>query len=133
MISLAVLLLVFSVLFGPSPSASKDFVVGCNLPLSGPAADGGISVQRAIERATEIINKEGFIVQGEKYIVKPVFYDSKYVPAESALNLEKMLSGGIKFIYSMGSGVTVPLVEKTTAAKVFMMAACSGSGNLTNP
>ena len=32
--------------------------------------------------------------------VKPVFYDSKYIPAESVLNLEKMLTGGIKFIYS---------------------------------
>jgi branched-chain amino acid transport system substrate-binding protein len=32
----------------------------------------------------------------------------------------------------MGSGVTVPLVEKTTAAKVFMMASCSGSNHLTS-
>jgi hypothetical protein len=58
------------------------------------------------------------MVQGEKYIVKPVYYDRKYIPAEALLNLEKMITGGIKFVFSQGSGVTVPLVEKTTAAKI---------------
>jgi ABC-type branched-subunit amino acid transport system substrate-binding protein len=86
-----------------------------------------------MDHAVELINKDGFMVQGEKYTVKPIYYDNKYIPAEAVLNLEKMLSGGIKFIHSMGSGVTVPLVEKTTAAKVFMMAGCSGSHHLTNP
>jgi branched-chain amino acid transport system substrate-binding protein len=126
------LLLISFFFFVPAPSEAKEFSVGCNFVLSGPGADGGIAVQRAVERAAEIINKEGFTVQGEKYTVNPVYYDSKYVPAESVLNLEKMLSGNIKFIYSMGSGVTVPLVEKTTAAKVFMMASCSGSDHLTS-
>jgi branched-chain amino acid transport system substrate-binding protein len=133
MISLAVLLLFFSVFLGTSQAAPKEFVVGCNFVLSGPGASGGIALQRAVEHATEIINKEGFSVEGEKYILKPVYYDSKYVPAEAVLNLEKMLGQGVKFIYSLGSGTTVPLVEKTTAAKVFMMASCSGSHHLTNP
>jgi len=131
-ISLIGVFLAFSVFFGASLVAAKEFVVGSNLVLSGPGADGGIAVQRAVERTTEIMNKEGFTVQGEKYTVNPVYYDSKYVPAESVANLEKMLSGGIKFIYSMGSGATVPLVEKTTVAKVFMMASCSGSDHLTS-
>jgi len=34
---------------------------------------------------------------------------------------------------SNGSGVTVPLLEKTTAAKVLVMAYASGSRDLTNP
>jgi len=127
------LFLVMMAFLGTSQALAKEFVLGCNMVLSGPGADGGISVQRAIERAVEIINREGFFVQGEKYTVKPIFYDSKYIPAESVLNLEKMLAEGIKFVYSMGSGVTVPLVEKTTAAKVFMMASCSGSDHLTSP
>jgi branched-chain amino acid transport system substrate-binding protein len=127
------LFLIFSFFLGTSQAASKEFVVGCNFVLSGPGAGGGIALQRAVEHATEVINKEGFIVQGEKYVVKPVYYDNKYVPAESVLNLEKMLGQGIKFIYSLGSGCTVPLVEKTTAAKVFMMASCSGSHHLTSP
>ena len=132
MISLVGLFLVFAGFLGTSQAAPKEFVVGCNFVLSGPGASGGIALQRAVEHATEMINKEGFTVQGEKYIVKPVFYDSKYVPAESVLNLEKMLSQGIKFIYSLGSGCTVPLVEKTTTAKVFMMSSCSGSYHLTS-
>jgi branched-chain amino acid transport system substrate-binding protein len=127
------LFLVFSVFLGTSQAASKEFIVGCNLALSGPAASIGIGVQRAMDHAVEVINKDGFMVQGEKYTLKPIYYDNKYIPAEAVLNLEKMLSSGIKFIHSMGSGVTVPLVEKTTAAKVFMMAGCSGSHHLTNP
>jgi branched-chain amino acid transport system substrate-binding protein len=132
-IVLAGFYLVLLAFLGTSQAEGKEFVVGCNMVLSGPGADGGIAVQRAIERAVEMVNKEGFVVLGEKYTVKPIFYDSKYIPAESVLNLEKMLAAGIKFIYSMGSGVTVPLVEKTTAAKVFMMASCSGSHHLTSP
>ncbi len=131
-VGLAGFFLVFSVFIGASQAAPKEFVIGCNFVLSGPGASGGIALQRAVEHATEMINKEGFTVQGEKYIVKPVYYDSKYVPAEAVLNLEKMLSQGIKYIYSLGSGTTVPLVEKTTAAKVLMMASCSGSDHLTS-
>ena len=132
-ISLIGVFLAFSVFFGTSLVAAKEFVIGCNFVLSGPAASLGISAQRAVDHIVEVVNKEGFIVQGEKYTVKAVYYDSKYIPAESVSNLEKMLSSGIKFIYSIGSGVTVPLVEKTTAAKVFMMAPCSGSNHFTSP
>ena len=133
MITLAGLFLVFSAFLGTSQAAPKELVVGCNFFLSGPAAGVGIGMQRGGDHAAEVINEKGFIVQGEKYILKLVYYDSKYVPAESMLNLEKMLSQGIKFIFSMGSGVSVPLVEKTTAAKVLQISACSGSHHLTNP
>jgi len=131
--SLAGFFLVFVAFLGISQAAPKEFEVGCNFMLSGPAAFIGIATKQAVDHAAEVINKEGFIVQGEKYTVKPVYYDSKYIPAEAVLNLEKMLTGGIKFVFSQGSGVTVPLVEKTTAAKVFMMASCSGSHHLTSP
>jgi len=127
------LFLVFSLFAGPSLGAEKEFQVGCNFMLSGPAAFIGIATKQAVDHAAEVINEKGFMVQGEKYKVKPVYYDSKYVPAEALLNLEKMLAGGIRFVFSQGSGVTVPLVEKTTAAKVLMMASCSGSFHLTSP
>ena len=125
--------LLFSAFVGISYGAPKEFQVGCNLMLSGPAAFIGIATKQTLEHAAEVINQEGFTVQGEKYVIKPAYYDSKYIPSEAVLNLEKMLTGGIKFVYSQGSGVTVPLVEKTTAAKVFMMASCSGSHHLTSP
>jgi branched-chain amino acid transport system substrate-binding protein len=132
MISLVGVFLLFSVFLGISQGAPKEFVVGCNFALSGPAAGLGIGMVRAIDRILEVVNQEGFVVQGEKYILKPVYFDSKYVPAEAVLNLEKMLSQNIKFVYSMGSGTSVPLVEKTTAAKVLQMNSCSGSYHLTN-
>jgi branched-chain amino acid transport system substrate-binding protein len=125
--------LVFSVLVGTSQAAPKELVIGCNFVLSGPGASIGIGMQRAVDHSLEVINEKGFTVQGEKYIIKTVYYDSKYLPAESVSNLERMLTQGIKFVYTTGSGVSVPLVEKTTAAKVLQLSACSGSHHLTNP
>ena len=133
MVGLTGCFLVLSLFLAQSQAAPKEFLVGCNFMLSGPAAFIGIATKQAVDRAAEVINEKGFMVQGQEYIVKPVYYDSKYVPAEALLNLEKMLTEGIKFVFSQGSGVTVPLVEKTTAAKMLMMASCSGSHHLTSP
>jgi len=36
--------------------------------------------EAGVDRAAEVINEKGFMVQGQEYIVKPVYYDSKYVP-----------------------------------------------------
>ena len=125
--------LVFSAFLGISHGAPKEFVIGCNFVLSGPGASIGMGMQRAVDHGVEAINEKGFVVQGERYAVKPVYFDSKYLPAESVSNLERMLTQGIRFVYSTGSGVSVPLVEKTTAAKVLQMSACSGSHHLTGP
>lgn len=133
MIGVVGFFLVFPVSLGTSRAAPKEFVVGCNFVLSGPGANMGITATRGLEHTVEVVNKEGFTVQGEKYILKPVIYDSKYAPAEAVLNLEKMMTQGIKFIYSQGSGVTVPLVEKTTAAKSMLISSCSGGRDFTDP
>jgi len=126
------LFLFFLVSPGISQAAPKELVLGCNFILSGPAASLGLGMQRSVDHATELINPKGFMVGGEQYILKPAYFDSKYVPAESVSNLEKMLAQGIKFVYSTGSGVSVPIVEKTNAAKVFQMSYASGSNHLTS-
>jgi branched-chain amino acid transport system substrate-binding protein len=125
--------LFFSVFLGTAYSAPKELVVGGNFPLSGPAATLGIAAQRAVEHAAEVINQKGFTVGGEPYVLKVVLFDSKYVPAESLSNLEKMLAQGIRFIMSTGALTSVPLVEKTTESKVLQMTVASGSTHLTNP
>jgi branched-chain amino acid transport system substrate-binding protein len=127
------LFLFFLVSLGISQAAPKELVLGCNFILSGPAASLGLGMQRTADHAAELINPKGFMVGGEKYVLKPVYFDSKYVPAESVSNVEKMLVEGIKFIYSSGSGVSVPIVEKTAAAKIFQMSYASGSDHLTSP
>ena len=132
-VSLAGIVLLFCVFLGTGYAAPKELVVGGNFPLSGPAATLGIAAQRAMEHAAEVINQKGFTVGGEPYVVRMEFFDSKYVPAESLSNLEKLLAQGIKFMMSTGALTSVPLVEKTTQAKVLQMTVASGSTHLTNP
>ncbi len=114
-------------------AADKEVVLGCNFIMSGPAASLGIAAERSVRHAAEIINQQGFMVGGDRYRLKTVFYDNKYIPAESVTNVEKMLAEGIRFIYSQGSGNSVPIVEKTTAAKAYQMSYASGKGHLTGP
>ena len=112
-IGLMMFAFLFSASLGASQAQAKEVVLGCNFLLSGPAANIGIGMQRAVERVADIVNKEGFTAGGEKYVLKPVFYDSKYVPAESVSNIEKMIAleaqGNVK--------VSVDLAAQTVSAE----------------
>lgn len=114
-------------------AADKKIVLGCSIPLSGPAAPTGITTQRTIEHALELINAKGIQVGGDRYVIVGEYYDNKYVPAEAVTVVEKMLADGVKFLFSSGSGNSVPVVEKTTAAKVLQMSGASGKNHLTGP
>lgn len=114
-------------------AADKTIVLGCSIPLSGPAAPTGITTQRTLEHAFEIINAQGITVGGDRYTVTPQFFDNKYVPAEAVAIVEKMLADGVRFLFSSGSGNSVPVVGKTTEAKVLQMSGASGKGHLTGP
>lgn len=118
---------------GRASAANKEIIVGCSAPLSGPAAPTGIPVQRAFEHAVELINAEGISVGGDRYALKINFYDNKYVPAEAVTIVEKMLADGTRFLISLGSGNSVPIVAKTTAAKCLQLSMASGKGHLTSP
>ena len=131
--ALLIVCLTLGVGIGWSDAADKEIVLGCNFIMSGPAASLGIAGERAARRAAELINKDGFVIGGDRYRLKVVVYDNKYIPAESVTNVEKMLAEGIRFIYSVGSGNSVPIVEKTTAAKAYQMSYASGKAHLTGP
>jgi branched-chain amino acid transport system substrate-binding protein len=118
---------------GWSAAAEKEVVLGCNFIMSGPAAALGLTGERAVRHAADLINRDGFMIEGDRYRLKIVVYDNKYIPAESVTNAEKMIAEGIRFIYSVGSGNSVPIVEKTTAAKALQMSYASGKAHLTNP
>jgi len=133
LIGLASLLLLFSAVTGASWAAPKELVLGCNFILSGPAATLGIATQRGAEHAAEVINSTGFKVQGEQYVLKLEYFDSKYLPAEGMSNLEKMLNHGIRYIFTLSSGVSVPLVERTNMAKMLQLTDGSGADHLTSP
>ncbi len=114
-------------------AAGKTVAIGCSLPLSGPAAPTGITTQRTVEHAFELINAEGIMIGGDRYTIVPQFYDNKYIPAEAVSVVEKMLADGVKYLFSTGSGNSVPVVGKTTEAKVLQLSGASGKGHLTGP
>jgi branched-chain amino acid transport system substrate-binding protein len=111
----------------------KQIVLGCSIPLSGPAAPTGITTQRTIEHALELINAKGIKIGPDRYTIVAQFYDNKYVPAEAVTVVEKMLADGVRYLYSSGSGNSVPVVEKTTAVKCVQLSGASGKDHLTNP
>ena len=117
----------------PSAAADKTIVLGCSIPLSGPAAPTGITTQRTIEHAVELINARGIMVGADRYTIVPEFYDNKYIPAEAVTVVEKMLADNVKFLFSSGSGNSVPVVGKTTEAKVLQLSGASGKEHLTGP
>jgi branched-chain amino acid transport system substrate-binding protein len=117
----------------PGRADDKTVVLGCSIPLSGPAAPTGITTQRTVEHAAELINAKGIMVGGDRYTMVPQFYDNKYVPAEAVTVVEKMLADNVKYLFSSGSGNSVPVVEKTTQAKVLQLSGASGKEHLTGP
>ncbi|HVY14322.1 MAG TPA: ABC transporter substrate-binding protein [Rhodopila sp.] len=114
-------------------AADNTIVLGSSLPLSGPAAPTGITTQRTINHALEVINEKGIMIGGTKYTMVVQHYDNKYVPAEAVTVVEKMLSDGVRYLFSSGSGNSVPVVEKTTELKCVQLSAASGKDHLTNP
>ena len=107
---------------------AKVIAVGVSLPLTGPGAATGITTQRTLEHGVELINAEGIQIGPDRYTLKLSFYDNKYVPAEAVTIVEKMLADGTRFLISLGSGNSVPVVAKTTAVKALQMSVCLGQG-----
>jgi branched-chain amino acid transport system substrate-binding protein len=118
---------------GRASAANKEIMIGGSVPLSGPGAAIGITAQRTFEHAVELINAEGIEIGGDRYALKAHFYDNKYVPAEAVTVVEKLLADGTRFLFSLGSGNSVPVVGKTTAAKCLQMSMASGKSHLTSP
>jgi branched-chain amino acid transport system substrate-binding protein len=117
----------------PALAADKEIVIACSLPLSGPAAPTGITTQRTVEHCCELISQEGIIIGGDRYKLTPKFYDNKYIPAEAVSVVEKVLADGVKYLFVTGSGNSVPVVGKTTEAKVLQLSGASGKEHLTAP
>ena len=114
-------------------AAEKELAIGVSIPLTGPGAATGITTQRTLEHGVEVINAQGLKVGDDVYKMKLSFYDNKYVPAEAVTIVEKMLADGTRFLISLGSGNSVPVVAKTTAVKCLQMSYASGKAHLTAP
>jgi branched-chain amino acid transport system substrate-binding protein len=112
---------------------AKEITIGVSIPLTGPGAATGITTQRTLEHGVELINADGIQIGADKYTLKLAFYDNKYVPAEAVTIVEKVLADGVRFLISLGSGNSVPVVAKTTAVRALQLSYASGKGHLTAP
>jgi ABC-type branched-subunit amino acid transport system substrate-binding protein len=62
-------------------ASAADITIGIIGPLSGPAANSGISMRQAYEAAAAQVNKDGGIeIGGEKSEIKLIFEDSASRP-----------------------------------------------------
>ncbi|MCR1832947.1 ABC transporter substrate-binding protein [Oceanobacillus caeni] len=66
--------------------------IGYSGPLSGAGAQYGINVLNGLEMAAEEINQEGFEVDGKTYKIEIVALDDKYLPNETGVNVQRMIS-----------------------------------------
>jgi branched-chain amino acid transport system substrate-binding protein len=112
---------------------NKEITIGVSIPLTGPGAATGITTQRTLEHGVELINADGIQIGPDRYTLKLAFYDNKYVPAEAVTIVEKVLADGVRFLISLGSGNSVPVVAKTTAVHALQLSYASGKGHLTAP
>jgi len=108
--------LLAAVLLGSSPGAEAADVIkfGVSTPLSGPAAPWGIPHKGATELIFDEINSQGGLeVGGKKYKLEVVAYDHKYVIAEGAATVNRLIAkDSVKFISILG-GTVVKAVEET--------------------
>jgi branched-chain amino acid transport system substrate-binding protein len=114
-------------------AADKEIMVGVSIPLTGPGAATGITTQRTLEHGIEVVNATGIDIGGDRYVLRIAFYDNKYVPAEAVTVVEKLLADNVRFLISLGSGNSVPVVAKTTAVKALQLSYASGKDHLTSP
>ncbi|WP_436643112.1 ABC transporter substrate-binding protein [Microbaculum sp. FT89] len=108
-----------------APSIAADLTIGVIGPLSGPAANSGISMRQAYEAVAEQVNKGGGLeIDGEKRDVKLIFEDSASRPEVGVSAAQKLLTRDNVDVLvgdSIASSVTLALMEVAPSFGKFMM------------
>lgn len=106
-------------------ASAADITIGVIGPLSGPAANSGISMRQAYEAAAAQVNKDGGIeIDGEKSEIKLIFEDSASRPEMGVSAAQKLLTRDNVDILvgdTISSSVTLALMEVAPSFGKFMM------------
>jgi ABC-type branched-subunit amino acid transport system substrate-binding protein len=109
----------------PVDASARDVTIGVIGPLSGPAANSGISMKQAYEVAAAQVNKDGgVVIGGEKSNIKLIFEDSASRPEVGVSAAQKLLTRDNVDILvgdSIASSVTLALMEVAPSFGKFMM------------
>jgi ABC-type branched-subunit amino acid transport system substrate-binding protein len=104
---------------------AAEITIGVIGPLSGPAAQSGISMRQAYEAAVAQVNKEGGLkIDGEKKNIKLIFEDSASRPEVGVSAAQKLLSRDKVDILvgdSIASSVTLAIMEVVPSFGKFAM------------
>lgn len=104
---------------------AAEVTIGVIGPLSGPAAQSGISMRQAYEAAAAQVNKEGGVqVDGEKKTIKLLFEDSASRPEVGVSAAQKLLSRDKVDILvgdTIASSVTLAIMEVVPSYGKFAM------------
>jgi branched-chain amino acid transport system substrate-binding protein len=100
-------------LLSTSPALSQEKVkIGVIAPLTGAIAHTGKDFLIGSEVAADRINSAGGIrVGGKNYLLEVVALDDQFKPDLTVTAVRRMLSGGVKFISTLGTGPTMAALE----------------------
>src|SRR3989338_4833824 len=101
----ALALLMVALPVGAPPQAQETIKIGYIDPLSGPFAATGENGLNQFRMAAERINKAGGVL-GKKLEI--VGFDNKVSPQESLVQLKKVISEGIHFVFQGNSSAVDP-------------------------
>lgn len=116
----------------PQP-APKTLTMASIESMSGPAAPWGIACDRGLRMGVDEINERGGIKIGkDRYLVKVVTYDHRYVPGEALTAAKKVVAEGIKYAYGLGVGVMPVMQPILEENRVFYIGSFGGGVKYTN-
>lgn len=92
--TIQITLLLFCILNISSGYAAEGSVIkiGYTAPFTGAAAEFGNNGWRGILLALEEINQEGILIEGEKYTIQIIKYDSVCTPDAGVANVSQMIT-----------------------------------------
>src|SRR5436309_1054466 len=124
----AVLSLVLGLTVAATVASAEEFLVGVELPLTGPMARAGAGVQEGIMVATDIFNK-----RNGKHKIKIVTIDDESQPAKAVAAVEKLASQGVVAIDGgYGSNLVGPASEAANKAGLVFISSGATDQALTN-
>ena len=115
----------------PDEALSEKPVVkiGATLPLTGNAAEHGLTTKAALEMIVENMQKQGL-----KYDYKLIFEDSQLSPQKTAITTNKLINmDKVKAIFSMWNPVSYVVVPITEKNDMLSFACSLGDGALKGP
>jgi branched-chain amino acid transport system substrate-binding protein len=112
--------IVFVVGFVQAVTAQETIKIGASFALSGSYAEVGLAQKHGIEQAAEDINVNGILVGGKKYKVEPIIYDDKFVAAEAAVAIRRLVfEDKVKFMVGpFVDELLMPIADIMTQNKV---------------